>query len=511
MRKIAILVSAILLILIFATSVSAVNVSVGNVALDDDDAVQRSNPLPEGSDNKLDDKDELEYVTFNIPVTASNGTVTVTGVTPDLAGFSYEPFDDEVNSSAEYEIKTVLPIDITNGTTNIVIEVLVASDLDSIDSNFEPLKHQFIATLATSEGNIQSTLSFFAENGLEVDEAIFTTDDTEFTCDPKDAKTDLSCDDEAEEIIPGSDLKMELKIDNKFDEDSDLDFEDVEIDIDTDDSDLDPDDDNEEIDIDADDVGTFTTGFDVDDDIEQGDSFTIEIEVSVIDENGAKHGFLHKVDIDFDLPKGLVEIDDFMVSPSKICAGDDVTVPFVIENKGSDDQNGVRFQIINDQLRVDKVYSGIRLEDAKERKNDNDYSDIYLFSTKTSTRAGSYTIRGTVFFEDEDGDDVSTFEDVAIVIEDCSEPEPTEPNDGGSQNNGGQTIIVTQPSTPSTTPSQDNVTGGTVTGTPATAQPVRAAPAGRDSDVAFVTLLIVLIVVLGLVIGYLVLTLVRRR
>ena len=494
MRKFALIIVSMLLLCI--TSVAAASVSVGDVSLSSDDEVARSNPLPEGDDNKLDDRDELEYATFGIPITATNGTVTVTDIVPDLSGFSYEPFDDEVNDSDRYVIKTSLPLNITNTTRTVTIDILVPSDLDSIDADFSKLEHSLTAQVQTSEGNEQSTLSFYVENGLELDEAVISADDDDITCDPDDDDVDLDCDDEIEEIHPRADISMELFIENVFDSDSDLDFEDVEITIDTDNSDLEPDEDREEIDIDADETSSWSTGFDADDDIEEGDDFTIEIEVTVTDENGAKHGFRHEIDLEFNLPDGVVDIDELEVMPSTVCAGDDISISFVIENQGGDDQDNVRFQLENDRLGLNKLYTGIQLDPADER--DNDYSDVYSFNIRESRSAGQYSIRGTVYYEDEDGDDVSKFVDRGLTVEDCSPADNgQDTQDGDTDTGGGQddgtTIIVTQPD-------DQNVSGGDVSGGPTTAQPVRATPSESD-DVLFVTVIIVLIVMLGLVVA----------
>jgi hypothetical protein len=499
------------LLLLMVPAAAAVSVSVGDVALDEDKAAVRSNPLPEGSDTRLDDQDELEYVSFTIPVTVSNGTADVTDVIPDLSGFSYDPFDDEVNDSDRYKITTSLPLTITNSTKNVQIRILVPSNLDSVDANLNRMEHSLSATVQTTAGSDTSALSFYAENGLELDDVEFTVDEDTYSCDEDNGATDLDCEDELEEIPPRAALSMRIIVENIFDSDSDLDFEDVNIRIDTDDRDLDPDDDDQDVDIDAEESGTFETDFDVDNDVEDGDSFTIEIEVEVEDENGARHGFRREADIEFALPEGVVDIESFTLSDTTVCLGDTVRVDFELENKGSDNQRNVRFQIVSDGLGVDKIFTGIDLDDAEEGVSDRTYDDSFVFSVPSNKRADDYTVRGTVFYEDEDGDDTSEFRDLTLMVEDCDADTGDDDDDnqsGGSQTGGDSNIVVTPPS--GNQQDNDSDTSGTVTGGATTAQPVRAT-VSDDDDVLFITVLTVLIIILGLVIGYLIYVLARRR
>jgi hypothetical protein len=382
---------------------------------------------------------------------------------------------------------------------NVRVEVLVPAHLDAVDTSLDRLEHSLTADVQTSEGTATSQLSFYVENGLELDEIVFTVDNDEYSCDPDNGDLNLDCDDELEEIPPRASLSMEAIIDNIFDTDSDLDFQDVDLEIDSDNSDVDPDDTSEEDDIDADESWSFSTGFDIDDDVEDGDDATIEIRVEVEDENGARHGFRHEADLQFELPQGVVDITEFSVSPTRVCAGDAASVDFEIENKGSDDQDNVRFTIVNSQLDIDEVYSGIDIEDAEQSTSDRTYEDTFRFTVDNDVSAGQYNIRGTVYYEDEDNDDVSEFITATLTVEDCT-PQTT-PTDDDEEDEGNDSIIVTPPTTQ---PDGQQSTGGQ-TGS----QPVPAVVA--EDDNAMVIALIVVLVILAIIVIYLFVVLLRRR
>ena len=135
--------------------------SAGNVALTLDEAVRRSNPLLTRSDSELDDSSELSYVTFNIPVTASGQAETINSVTPVLSGFSYDSFGNNLNSSLEFIVDTPLPMQVPAGQAlTLTVRVLVPSNLDSIDSNYNDISHTVSANLLTTDGVKTPTLSF---------------------------------------------------------------------------------------------------------------------------------------------------------------------------------------------------------------------------------------------------------------------------------------------------------------------------------------------------------------
>ncbi len=516
MKKLVIMVLAMFVLLV--SSAFAVDFSVSGSSLELEDAVRRSNPLPEGRDDELDDIDELEYVTFTARIQAGNESFNITGLTFSPSFLFTDPLTDDLNSSYRYRVDGRLgnwvspddPIIMNaNSTKDILISVLVPSDLDAIDSSFNEQEHSVDIRFEANDGTSQNQrFGFYVENMLEMDEFVLIVDGDEFDCDEDNDWWDLEldCEEELSEIPPRATLSLLLTLANTFDSDEELDFEDVEIDIDAD-RDLDIDDDSEDIDIDADEEESFTTGFDLDDDIEDGDEYTIDFDVVVIDENGARHGFTHSAEIEFELPEGQVDIEDYSVLPTRVCQGDVATIDFLLENKGSDDQRGVRFQIENNLLDLDKIYTGIRLEDAEQKRSDRSYWDSYTFAVSNSQAPGDYRLRGIVYFEDEDGDDVSAFRDLTLTVEDCTqedEEDDQDEDDNGSQNNASDGSIVITP--PDQGQQDQGQTDGGVSGGPVVAQPV-----AEEDDVAFVTMLIILIIVLGVVIGYLIYLLAKRR
>ncbi|HLP79389.1 MAG TPA: hypothetical protein VK158_02040 [Acidobacteriota bacterium] len=475
-------------------SVSAFAVTtVGNVALDLDDAVQRSNPLIEGSDNTLDDADDLEYVSFQIPVTVSGDTTTVTSVTPDLSGFNYQ-LGGSIDSSDLYEVQTSLPLVITNGTQSVTIRVLVPDYLDAIDSNFDALAHTITASVVTDDGTFNPTLSFYVENGLELNDVIVNADGETIECDVEEDDKTLDCDDEIEEVNPVSSFDLDFTIENIFDEDSDLDFEGVDIQIDSDNNDVDADDDSFDEDVDADSETSISVSFDVDEDLDDGDDATVTIEVSVEDENGALHGFRHEFTIEFQVADYDIKVSDLLLSPASVCAGDETTASFTIENIGSKKQNNIRAVLKNDALGLNKIFQDIVLDE--EDEDDNTYRGTYDISIDNNERVGSYPIMLQVYYESDDDDDETSTTSAALVVRDCDEDTsaPTRP----TTNSSTSPIVVVNPGTTNPTQPVDTTT-----------TPVQAV-AAQTSQTPYVVGLGLLIVVLVIVIVMLLATVFRK-
>lgn len=493
---------------------SAVTVTVGDVTLSLDEAVKRSNPAEAGSDDKLDDKKDLEYVTFNIPVTAIDGSVTISALSIDLSSFTYKTIDDEVTEADKLKIITTFPVTVTNATTtNIVVEVLVPSNLDSVDSSFNRVQFTLPVTTTTSLGSIASLLKFYAENGVTMSDVNIETVDSSIKCDVDEAEdVGLSCDDEADELRPGESFDIDFDVSNEFGSSTDVDLEDFEIVIESDESDVDASPDDFDDDINANEDFTYYVTFDVDEDVDDGTKATITIEGLGEDVNGAQHGFRHEFDIKFQIPDYVIEVRNVELSDSSICHDETTTLTWEVENTGAKDQRNVRFQIKNNALDLEKSITGVQIQDEDER--DNSFDGQYIIELPNDVQEGSYTIQLTTFFQDgsrsSDGD--FELESVSLRVDDCR-PETT-PNTENSGNTGSTTNTGSNTGTTGTTGTAIIPTTPTipsVTQPPQAQQPVPAVVSNNKGGSGLALAgLIVLILVLLVVIGFIVSVLMRR-
>ena len=406
--------------LVLALVSSAFAITVADVSLDLDDAVERSNPQLEGNSNELDRDDELEYVTFNVPVTADNGDIDVTDVIL-TSTFTYATLTDDNADSDIFLIETSLPLTVLNGTTKTVrLSILVPSNLDAIDTSFNAVQHSVNVEVETNESTSDSSkLSFYAENGFELNDVEIITPTEDIECDVEDNSDSLDCDDEIEELSPTEDFTLKFMIENIFDSDSDLDVQDVEIELDSDNNDVKPDDDNFDEDIDAEDEVNFDVDFEVDSDVEDGDDVKVTITVFGTDDNDARHGFEYTFSADFELPDYQVELTSAILSSTTICQGDSTKVSYEVENIGGKDQNNVRVQLKSAALNINDVTDRIELEDKESR--DNDYQGEFVIDTKESTKADNYGLDLIIYYRDEDSNDATIFESLDVVVQDCDQ------------------------------------------------------------------------------------------
>ncbi|MGM5483502.1 MAG: hypothetical protein ACQER9_01140 [Nanobdellota archaeon] len=463
---------------------------------DESEAVKRSNPLPEGSDEEeLDDEDELEYAKFEISVTApEDRSVEITDIEFDLpSGFSKSDYNFDSDFEDTEIVKTPqLPIKIESGESDdIDIEILIPFDLDAVDSNGKWIEYSVDFTVDTSEGDKKASLKYYVENGIEADKFEIVTEDGTYNCDYDDLwDTTLDCDDEVEELPIGKDFDVTFVLENIFDRDSDIDLDDIEITIDTDNRDVEADDDNFDVDVDADDEETVTITFEVDEDVEDGDEVTIEIQGEVEDENGAKHGFYYEFDVEFKVPRYKVSMEDLRVNPDVVCPGDYTFVSFEVINEGEEDQDNLRFLIEDTVLGWSKSGSRFQLEGADDGDFEEENVEVRL-QVPEDAEPRTYAPSVNLYYESDDDDDEQMFETFNFVVEDCGTTE-TEDEEEETQNEDTGIVVDNQSGQAATNDSvsvddqQDVSTDETV----AVAQPE------SDNDALFIGGMIVLIVIL---------------
>lgn len=496
---------SIILVLLLSCSAAFATFEVDANSIDRDDAVTRSNPIPDGDDEKYDDDNEIETAKFTLTFSNVSSTTTVSEVR--IAAVT-----DHFNSDIEDEVTSSDLIIYNSGaaisnSSTLQLEFAVPSDLDSIDrSSYEFKQHTFVATVVGADGSQSNVnLNFYVENGLEFDKAEVSANN-DFECEMDEIwEESLDCDDEAEEVEPSEDFEVKFIFENKFDEKSELNFEDVEIELDTDNNDVEAEDDNYDEDIDAEEVFSLLVKYELDD-VEDGDDSEIEIIATVEDENGAFHGFKHTLKLDFELPKYALDLDVAKLAESSVCAGDLVTFNFEVTNKGSKDQENIYVTVKESNLDWSKVSDKISI-DGEDRGDYESEKYSFRMTVPEDAKVGSYLPRITAYYEDDDKEKYK-FETLNLKVKDCT---PVKESTSDSKDTESTGMVVSGSDVPTV---NNDVTTPTVKDNTATATPTKTnvvtAKAKESNDTLFVVGMTVLGLVLLSVIGSMIALLVRK-
>jgi hypothetical protein len=494
---------------------SAFAVSVSDVSYAENRPFQRSNPIPEGSKSLIDHRDEAKYITYNIRVTADDEDLNVTSLSP-VSPYSYDGFGGPISQNMTFEVLTTLPRTITaNQSADIQVRVMVPSDLNSIDANYNTIRHEYPVNVFTTDGSAVSTLAFYVINGLELDNVELVSDSESFYCDVDLGRTSLDCDREIEELAI-RDFTLKFDIENMFDYRDDLDFDKVRITIDSDNRDVKPSKRSYDENIDAEEVVSFSVLFSVNDRIKDGDRATITLRADVTDDNDAKHGFEYTFDVRFRVPDYDVDVKTISLSQQVICQAQSSNLLYTIENLGRRSQSNIRVQILNSELGLDKVSERITLDAVDSRRN-VEYSGQMTIGTTATTSPKVYPISVRVYHRDKDGDNAFILRTVTLVVERCdasgnpiTSTTPTTPSTGGNgqtQTNTTTTqppIIVVQPT--EVTPTTGGQTGsGSTTGFNQIGATIT-----KNNDAALIIGLVVVAVILLILIGILLVVLARK-
>jgi hypothetical protein len=439
---------ALLLLCLVPFSLATVSVTSTLVT----DAVS-SNPEFENSGSLLDDTDDLSYVSIPVQVSVTNQTVDVQSVTVTY------PFSATLSGSVANEPKTRVtftPRTVTNDVLTFTVEVLVPQGLDAIDSSFNAVTYKVPVTVQTSAGTQVVDASFQIENKLYLDslEVDFASDT--YDCDV-DNSVSLDCDEDLDELpVRSGSMTVTMEVVNDNDEDSKLDFEDVSFDIDSDNRDVDVDDNSFDESIDADETVEVSFTVDVSSKVEDGDDVKVTVEASIVDDNGARHGFKHTFTAEFQQKDYDLEAGAIVLSNPSVCQNDITTATIQLTNIGSKDQKNVRIQTTNAQLGLNDVKTFIQV------KEEATSTQSIQIPVKSTVRPGSYPIQALIYYESEDDDDEQMLRSATLVVEDCSKQttqpvtpvQPTTPTTNVTKVD--PTLSVTQPQLPVITQKQDN-------------------------------------------------------
>ncbi|MBI4450776.1 hypothetical protein HY642_02260 [Candidatus Woesearchaeota archaeon] len=382
----------------------------------------------------------------------NNGSVTLTNIVPSFSQTLSGTFNVRYSPTS---VSSLAP----GASTSFTVTADIPSNLDAVNSqNVEAAVAIGSNSVTASDG--QSTItgtgsfSMQAENNLEVRKVKVTING-----DEKSAKDGGKISD----ILPGDKLEISVELENKFSDNEDIDIEDVEVKAEVDDSDFDLDETEDIGTISADEIDTARfSSLTVDD--EASGRYTLDIDVTGKDENGAKHGEHFEVKLEVDRQSHDVKIRTYSVSPTKLgCGKRDATVNVKIVNIGKNDEDNAAISVENSELNVSEKKQDIQLD-----KSDSTTRSIPII-VSSGAKAGTYTLTVKSFWENTIESDAKTLN---IAVDSCDTTSTTT-STGTSTTSTGTTSTSTGTTTTTST--------GTTT-TPTTTTQTTVAPKPRTAE-----------------------------
>ena len=339
---------------------------------------------------------ENEDVSIEVTNTGSN-TLDFT------ATFESEDGDDGViedNDGDEITITfTSLPTSVLPGETEtITMNVDVENGMDHGE--------QYDGTITITAGSIYVDVALnidleaqICDEGLQGDKITLSVDEP----------------DDGDDYKPGETVNVEFDVENEDNDDID-----VEVTIilwdDTDGDEVETID-VDELNIDEDEEETFVVEFELPTDLDEDHTYYLYIKVNE-DGNEDDQCNYERINLDIERDDDDVAIDSVSVSPSTLSCGDDYVVTVEVLNIGTDEQEDVFIEIVEDELELSVSSDNFDLGDHND--NDNDYKATFSPALPTDLTSGTYYMDVKVY---ENDGSLFDSELVSISVGSCSSEE----------------------------------------------------------------------------------------
>ena len=292
--------------------------------------------------------------------------------------------------------------------------------------NNEPSTNHSIGTFSifSNEKEFTNTASIYTDvlSRLEIEDLDFFINND---IDGKDVADTHIQDEEtiSDKARPGSKIKLDFKIKNRFPDDSDIDIRDILITVnlngieDGDDAEIE----SKEFDLEPDESSTrkvldYTIPLKV-----ETDTYTIEITVEGEDRNGVSQTISRTIYLKVDKRSHEIIINSATISPATVQCGGMVTVYYDIWNIGDQDEDDARVDIINDVIGLISSDTNIELENGIEVEST--YQKSVTLDIRKDIPSGTYPVYANVYFS---GDILNNRKEMSLEVKDCKVPEEDE-------------------------------------------------------------------------------------
>ncbi|MCD6589696.1 putative S-layer protein [Candidatus Woesearchaeota archaeon] len=335
-----------------------------------------------------------------------------------------------INNTGDLSMNITLSLDIdseyeailsTTNITNLGVGEYVDITLSvKIPSDYEG--RQSIGTLTATATNNGKETTKTATIYLEArEEKVFRIKDMDIYVD--DDHTDIDPGEEVE-VRPGSRIKLEIEVENIFNDD----LEDVYVQVYNDD--LDIDEETEEVDIDEDDEYRYTVEFTIPYDADE-DTYELEIKIRGEDQDGNDYREIESIELEVEKKSHEIRIIDLEVEDSY--CGDYSRIIIEVANTGRHDEEDVRVRLKINDLNVD-TYKELSLDEGDKDEV------VFTVNIPRDAEEGVYIVEVYTYYDiDEDSD----YESAILNIK-CTEE--IQPPEGGEREEERRIVITPAPS-----------------------------------------------------------------
>ncbi|MCH8003110.1 MAG: lamin tail domain-containing protein [Nanoarchaeota archaeon] len=265
-------------------------------------------------------------------------------------------------------------------------------------------------TVNVSDGSLTETQSY---NITVTKGPKLQISDLDVKVDGKTDKNLIDGDKISKEAKPGSKVIFSIEVENLFTDDEDLEIEDIEIIVtilDIDDGD-DLDEDAKEFDLKAGKDEREKIEFEIPLEVEE-DTFDVLIEVEGEDENGTTHEIEFNLELEVEKENHEIRIIRSALTPSTIKCQRTISINTEIINTGSEDEDDVTLEVMNSDLSINSLVTGIELD---EGTDDNRFTKLFTESISTDVLPGTYPITINTYYDGK----LSETDTVNLDVEEC--------------------------------------------------------------------------------------------
>jgi len=212
-----------------------------------------------------------------------------------------------------------------------------------------------------------------------------------------DLEVNIKQPDNKDEFKPGSDIDIEVRVDNNGDDDKDVIVEASLYNKDEDKVIEEVKSDNIEINDGKDETFEFTLTVPYDEDLDKNDEYILYVK-AYEDGNEENQCIEDSVDMDLDLEKHSVVIDKFDINPDVVSCGDYVNIDVSAINIGREDEKGVSIMVNNDKLKFNQVSDKFDLDKLGDKDDSSAFS--FGFMVPEDATEGNYNVNAMVKFAD---------------------------------------------------------------------------------------------------------------
>lgn len=329
----------------------------------------------------------------------------------------------------------------------VTVQVFVPKDQDSGKLEIGKFKAQF-GTSSASKPVYLHTRSLLEIKDLDIQVA------------NEEARNVANGDKISKEPHPGETIEFNFLVKNTFTSQQDIDLENIELTVKI--VDIDGGDDLEqtsEFDLPASDSQTETIEFVIPFDVEE-EEYTVEIEVTGEDDNGAQHTTMWTLKLPVEKLRDAIIIQKAEFSPTVVTCEDSVPLLIRFKNIGTRTQQNVRYTINAPRLPFNVEKNDILL-DRNINKKENEYSETLTIPLASNLATSKYNLRVDLYRE---LDELMDRKDLTLEKKACAEPVEATPQAEEPATETEETVL---PTTTETAPTQiapvlqQQVTGAT--------------------------------------------------